>query len=249
MEFGEFLAREGAIDTGLAAQIDSAIDRREGTEVIDTRRRLPSSGGNRGAGARRPGVGRGRRKSTSASLAANPMQATIYIGSGVVALILLIFLAFQFQKSRQFEDSSDENTSTTVSSTTPKEVAEKAGTATPPPPVWSEEELRRMNSEIDMLISDVTKTAIEGRFAAGIADLKRKKEKLGGDLIPAEMRERFDREIQMLQQTIDEVYLEHLEKLRKARSENKEEKVLDILDTIENSCGAAYRERAEKDSS
>jgi len=53
----------------------------------------------------------------------------------------------------------------------------------------------------------------------------------------------------MLQQTIDEVYLEHLEKLRKARSENKEEKVLDILDTIENSCGAAYRERAEKDSS
>lgn len=246
MGFGEYLAHEGVIEAAIAAQIDSAIDRREGTEVVDTRRRLPTRGGSPKAQGRRVPGGRGRRTTTSASLAANPMQSTIYIGSGVIALGLLIFLTFQFQKEPTRTEVAPEVTNSNA--TTAKAEDKKISSETlPPAPAWTPEELRRMESEFDMLIGDVTKTAIEGRFADAITSLKNKREQLGGDRIPAEMGAKFDKEIQDLQQTIDEIYPDYLEELRKAKSENKENLILDILEKIENSCGAEYRKRAENE--
>ncbi len=251
--FGEWAAQQGAIDANLAARIENAINQRVEGHVQENRKRIPAvgaQGSTASSGAKRS-TRRSRRGGAGSGLDFNrhPVQSTIYVACGVIAMGLLFYIVFLFQKQDvptpvpQVADSSKNGTADSGSSaTTTSQAAQQV-------PTFSSEELKAMSNRIQMSITDARSYLRDGKTPIGLKGLMRLREELGGDGLPEELRGKIDAEIAEISTIVAEIYAELLEELMEARAAKNSEDIQDLLSEIESSCGSAFRALAEKEGS
>jgi len=250
--FGEWAAQQGAIDPGLAARIENAINKRNEGSVSDNRKRIPARGG-QGSGATATGKvasKRLRRGGGGSGLDFNrrPVQSTIYVSCGVISIVLLFIVAYQFIKedvpppAPEITDSSKDSGKSGSSATAAANATEKA-------PVFSKEELKAMTNRIQISITDARGYLRDGKTPIGLRQLKKVREELGGDRLPEQLKGKIDSEITELHSIINDIYSEFLEDLTKARAASDTDEVQDLLSQIETNCGPDFRARAEKEGS
>ena len=253
--FGDWASEQGSIPADIAQKIEAAIDKRVGGPA--PQKGVPANGpakgpakgkgaaGGRGSSGGKP---RRRRKRGGGGLGLdfekNPVQTSIYLACGVLVLVLVAYVIYQFQKSDP-----PPAAPTTEESQEEKDKKSSATTANqpPPPPVFSEEELRNMDNRINVAVTDARQFLRDGRLAQGINGLKKLRADLGGDDLPEAQRTRIDQEIAELNEICEGTYSDLLEELREAKSEGNDQDVQDTLDAIEQNCGPDYRARAEKE--
>lgn len=249
--FGDWASEQGAIPADIAQKIEAAIDKRVGGPA--PQKGVPAKGPAKGKGAAggrgsSGGKPRRRRKRGGGGLGLdfekNPVQTSIYLACGVLVLVLVSYVIYQFQKSDP-----PPAAPTTEESQEEKDKKSSATTANqpPPPPVFSEEELRNMDNRINVAVTDARQFLRDGRLAQGINGLKKLRADLGGDDLPEAQRSRIDQEIAELNEICEGTYSDLLEELREAKSEGNDQDVQDTLDAIEQNCGPDYRARAEKE--
>ena len=249
--FGDWASEQGAISSDISQKIEAAIDKRvggpapqKGVPTHDPAKGKAAAGG-RGSTGGKP---RRRRKRGGGGLGLdfekNPVQTSIYLACGVLVLVLVAYVIYQFQKS-------DPPPAAPTAEESQEEKDKKSSATTanqpPPPPVFSEEELRNMDNRINVAVTDARQFLRDGRLAQGINGLKKLRADLGGDELPEAQRTRIDQEIAELNEICEGTYSDLLEELREAKSEGNEEDVQDTLDAIEQNCGPDYRARAEKE--
>ena len=250
--FGEWAAQQGAIDAGLAARIENAINKRNEGSVSDNRKRIPARGG-QGSGATATGKvasKRLRRGGAGSGLDFNrrPVQSTIYVACGVISIVLVFIVSYQFIK----EDApppTPEVTDSTKDSGKSGSSATAAANATEKAPVFSTEELKAMTNRIQITITDARGYLRDGKTPIGLKRLKKVREELGGDKMPVDQKGKIDSEIAEIKSIIEAIYSEFLEDLTKARADSDTEEVQDLLSQIETNCGPEFRARAEKEGS
>lgn len=250
--FGEWASEQGAIGADIAQKIEAAIDKRVGGPA--PRKGIPSASAAKGkptAGGRGSSGGgktRRRRKRGGGGLGLdfekNPVQTSIYLACGVLVLVLVAYVIYQFQKSDPPPapptiEESQEDKAKNSSATTANQP--------PPTPIFSEEELRNMDNRINVAVTDARQFLRDGKLALGINGLKKLREDLGGDELPEAQRARLDQEIAELNEICEGTYSDLMEELREAKSEGNDQDVQDTLDEIEQNCGPDYRARAEKE--
>lgn len=256
MRFGDWAANQGAIDATLATRIENTIDQRLAGEstVVRQKPRATASAATPARKAKGGAVSarvskRARRGSGGLGIdfQRNPVQSSIYLGSGILAIIAVFYILFQLQKSdppppvQTDKNKATDSTPTGTGSTTTENVQQT--------PSFSPEEIKNMGNRIQITITDARGYLRDGKSSIGLRQLRKVREEMGGDLLPAELLGRIDNEISELLTIIEEIYAESLEELRTAKAADNAEEVQDILTEIEQMCGPDYRARAEKEGS
>lgn len=251
--FGDWAAAQGAIDATLATRIENTIDQRTSQKSTVVREGIPSGAATRTAqkgGGISARVARRARRGAGLGIdfQRKPVQSSVFLASGVLAIIIVFYIIIQFQK----EDPpppvlTDKQTVASGSSAGGKDGTGAADT--PVVPTFSAEEIKNMNNSIQITITDARGYLRDGKSSIGIRQLRRLRKEMGGDLLPAEILGRIDGEIADLLTIIEEIYLESLEELKEARASGDEEEIQSVLDEIDQMCGPEYRARAEKEGS
>jgi len=249
--FGDWAAEQGAISAEIAQRIEAAIDKRIGASPAATNQpgKKPASGNTGGsAAAGRGGKTRRRRKRGGGGLGLdfekNPVQTSIYLACGILALGLVVYVIYNFQKAdpppppKTTEESQSESSSSSTSTT-----ANEA----PPAPIFSEEELLNMDNRINVAITDARQYLRDGKLYLGINILNKLREDLGGNDLPEAQRSRLDSQLAELSEIREGTYSDLLEELREAKGSGSDQDVQDALDEIEQNCGPDFRARAEKE--
>jgi len=249
--FGDWAGNQGAIPSDLALRIEAAIDKRlegsapnQGATGAAASTAKPATGSAKGRG----GKARRRRKRGGGGLGLdfekNPVQTSIYLACGLIAVVMVGYVIYNFQKS-------DPTPTPKITEETTKDKASESATSTanqpPPPPVFSEEELINMDNRINIAITDARHHLRDGKLYMGINVLSKLREDLGGNDLPEAQKSRLDSQIAELSEIRDSTYVELLEELREAKGSGSEQDVQDMLDEIEQNCGPDFRARAEKE--
>jgi hypothetical protein len=249
--FGDWASEQGAISADISQKIEAAIDKRvggpapqKGVPTHATAKGKPAAGGRGPSG----GKSRRRRKRGGGGLGLdfekNPVQTSIYLACGVLVIVLVVYVIYQFQKADPppappaLEESQDEKANSSSANT---------ANQPPPAPVFSEEELRNMDNRINVAVTDARQYLRDGKLYLGINILSKLREDLGGNELPEAQRGRLDQEIAELNEIREGTYSDLMEELREAKSGGNDQDVLDMLDEIEQNCGPDYRARAEKE--
>jgi len=266
---GHWLVAEGVIAEEQAEMIRGAIAQRAEGHVADVRRRVPKArAGGAGSGSRvaqahhhhghhgahaahRHGHVHGH--AGPAGKRATPAQQVIYIGSGVVAVGLVIFLMLAYQRSGADQPVAPEPTTsqTPAKMETAAEVAarnlEAAAAATPAPGTiqWTDQEIETMRANINDAVRLARNHVGDGRPGKGIDTIRNRASTLGEHIPPA-VQEIIDSEIAELQKIVDSAYEEALADLRAAKQKSDTKALEDIYAQLELSCGPSYVEQAKK---
>lgn len=259
--FGEWAAQQGSIDAGLAARIENAINKRNEGTVDDNRKRLPSKGSQATKGSQGSGSGaatthkraskRLRRGAGGSGLDFNrrPVQSSIFVACGVISIVLLFFISYQFLKEEAVAPVTPEVTDSSKDSKKSGSSATAAANATEKAPVFSTAELKAMANRIQITIVDARGYLRDGKTPIGLKQLNKVREELGGDRLPDELKGKIDTEITEIESIIQDIYSELLEELAKARAASDSDEVENLLSQIGSACGSDFRTLAEKEGS
>ncbi|MEE2883049.1 MAG: hypothetical protein VYD70_04925 [Planctomycetota bacterium] len=250
--FGDWAAAQGAIDATLATRIENTIDQRlsQGSTVV---RAKPAAAADTTT-ARKGGVVSTRlKKRTQAGnlgidFQRKPVQSSVFLLCGVLAIGIVFAIIFQFQKSKTPAPIANKDING-ASSSSEGGASSAATDKVQQMPVFSEEEIKFMNNQILITIADARSYLRDGKSAIGLKQLKKVRAELGGDELPAEQLGKIDGEIAEMTIIIEEIYTESLEELKEARASGNDQDIQDVLSEIEQMCGPDYRARAEKEGS
>jgi hypothetical protein len=256
---GQWLVAEGVLPEEQAAQIRDAIAHRAEGHVDNVRRRVPKRRAKAGgAGGHAHAGGHGNHPvhhlhhhHAPRGKVMSPTQQVLFIGSGVVAIGLLIFLVFEFQK----ETKSPETASPTSVPNTQESPAQDSaksligandsvGDSNQTAPQWSDQEIESMTSRINDAISLARNHMGDGRPGRGIATIRKRTKELG-DTLPPAVQALADAEIADLQTIVDEAYADALTELREAKANGDESAIQNAYFDIEETCGAEYVTKAK----
>lgn len=258
---GHWFVTEGILTDEQAGGIRSAIAQRAEGHVADKRRRVPKRGAGAGRGVPQPRAGaRGHhpvvhhQHGPPSKIRVSGGQQALFIGSGVIAVVLLIFLVFQFQKDVKplgdiGKDKSSEETGKDESA---EDVAGRlTGEGQPDPvipvtPTWTAQEVERMKGRVEDAVALARNHMGDGRPGRGIETIRKRAAELG-DSLPPEVQTLVDTEIAELEEVVELAYAEALAELKDAKAKGDEEAVENALFEIEDSCGPTYVERAKKE--
>jgi hypothetical protein len=263
---GHWLVAEGVLAEEQADVIRNAIAQRAEGHVADVRRRVPKTkAGGAGSGSRvaqahhhhgHHGAHAAHRHSHSAPAGkkVTPAQQVIYIGSGVVAIGLLVFLMIAYQRSGRNEAV----TSTPTVAQTPAKtetaaeaaarIAEQADSAAAPAPAtmqWTDKEIESMRASVNDAVRLARNHVSDGRPGKGIDTIRKRVAELG-ETIPDAVQKIADDEIVELQKIVDAAYEDALADLRAAKEKSDSGALDDIYAQLELSCGPSYVEKAKK---
>ena len=248
VRFGDWASEQGAIASEIAQRIEAAIDQRMGQTPPSkgVPARVPAKENSPATG--RKGKARRRRKRSGGGLGLdfekNPVQTSVYLACGVLVLLLVAYVVYQFQKSDP--PPAPEKVEETQDGTA--DLSSKINANQPPPaPVFSEEELRNMDNRLNIAVTDARQYLRDGKLYMGINILSKLREDLGGNNLPEAQRSRIDAEIAELSEIREGTYSDLLEELREAKGTGSDQDVQDLLDDIEQNCGPDFRARAEKE--
>ncbi|MEE2889339.1 MAG: hypothetical protein VX404_02745 [Planctomycetota bacterium] len=250
VRFGDWAAAQGAIDATLATRIENTIDQRiSGASTIVNPGAASSKAAHKG-GAVAARVARRTRRSGGLGIdfQRKPVQSGIFLGSGLLAIGIVFYIIFQFQKGDPPPPILTSNKNGSAGSSAGG--TDGSGAAdTPVAPTFSAEEITNMTNRIQITITDARGYLRDGKSPIGLRQMRRLREEMGGDLLPPEILGKIDGEIAELLTIIEEIYSESLEELREARASGDEADIQDVLAEIEQMCGSDYRARAEKEGS
>ncbi len=257
---GHWLFVEGVLSEEQAEMIRSAIAHRAQGHVDNTRRRVPISrakGGGHVAQAHAHhgphGTHAHHRHHHPHGKQVTPAQKTLFIGSGIVAVGLLVFLVMEFQKAPPRIESTPEVSTVTPTNESAQEAVDRLAGADAPTsltgkiatPKWTPEEIESMKGRVTEAVTLARGHMGDGRPGRGIATIQKRAAELG-TILPPEVQSLVDAEIGELQKVVDETYTDALAELRTAKASGDEGAIEKAYFTIEEACGAEYVEKAKK---
>jgi hypothetical protein len=178
-------------------------------------------------------------------------QQALYIGAGVLTLVILIGLVFTYQKkaARRTAGAPASTTEQAAPETGAGSGSAATGSATAAAqpavaaPTWSPQELESMALRVKAAKDDALSHVGDGRPALGVRRVEKEVEELGGTL-PPEIQTSVDETLQLLRDACATRYSELLPDLKAARADGADDDIADILLQIEETCGAEYAEKA-----
>ena len=249
---GAWLVSEGIVSPEHATVIRNAIARRAEGHVDNTRKRVPVRA--RGGGSSAPPAQPVRRRSAAPrGVKVTGTQQALYIGAGVLTLVILIGLVFTYQKkaarrtagapASTNEQAAPEAGAGSGSAATGAATAAAAAQPAAAAPTWSAQELESMALRVKAAKDDALSHVGDGRPALGVRRVEKEVEELGGTL-PPEIQTSVDETLQLLRDACATRYSELLPDLKAARADGADDDIADILLQIEETCGAEYAEKA-----
>ena len=252
---GQWLVIEGILSEEQAAMIRGAIAQRAEGHVDTTRRRVPKRV--RGGGTPQP---RGqvhhpvRRQPAPRGKKVTPAQQSLFIGSLVIAVGLIIFLVFQYQKAeippstaaKNTNAASEKDSGNSAAATAGQDSANLSNASAPlQAPAWTQQEIESMTQAIKKAITSARSHQSDGRPGRAIDSIEKRLRELG-ERVPDEVQALADAELAELRQIVEETYQEALAELKEARESGDAEAVEYILSDIEDVCGAKYAKKARE---
>ena len=250
---GHWLVVEGVIAEEQAEAIRAAIAHRAEGHVDSTRRRVPKRAG----GGAQPTAGHGhhpvRHHRHPQGISVTSTQKALYISTGVVALGLLMFLVFQFQKpavsltdiankdNQESEGKKDESVAEIADRLRGADVTTSSAQVSTPK--WTKEEIESMSQRVRDGISRARAHQSDGRLGRAIDSIRKSLDDFG-DVVPAEVQKLADDELAELQKVLDAAYAEALITLRKQQAEGDTEGAEETILEIGDICGDEYMEKA-----
>jgi hypothetical protein len=256
---GHWLVTEGVLAEEQAGVIIEAIANRAQGHVSDTRRRVPrAQAGARGSGraAKAPAdhghhAHHRHEHGPPRGVKASPAQQVIYIGSGILAVALMVIAAIRIQRDDPVLPAPIAAPKPPKAATS-EELAERisagedaAKDPTPETMQWSPEEIANMKIRLGEAIALARGHMGDGRPGRGLETLRKRAEELG-EILPPEIRTQLDEEAAELQKLIDETYADVLAQLKAAKGKGDATAAEKALFAIEEACGPAYLEKAKK---
>jgi len=260
---GQWLVGEGVIAEEQAVVIQNAIAQRAEGHVADVRRRVPKTkAGGKGSGSRvaqahhhhgHHGAHAAHRHAHDAQAGkkATPAQQVLYIGSGIVAIGLLVFLLIAYQRAGREDDlaptpvAQEPAKPASAEETAARMTEAAAATPVPETVTWTEKEIESMRTNINDAVRLARSNAGDGRPGKGIDTIRKRLAELG-ERIPPEVQKIADEEIAELEKVVDSAYEEALADLRKAKEKGDAGALDEIYAQLELSCGPSYVEKAKK---
>ncbi len=252
---GQWLVIEGILSEEQASMIRGAIAHRAEGHVDTTRRRVPKRV--RGGGTPQP---KGqvhhpvRRHQSPRGKLVSPMQQSLFIGSLVIAVGLIVFLVYQFQKAdppppvtaKETDASQVKGSGNSANATAGQGAASLSNASAPlTTPAWTQQEIDSMTQAIKKAITTARSHQSDGRPGRAIESIKKRLGELG-ERVPDAVQALADAELAELQQIVEEAYQEALTELQAAKASGDSEAVEFILTDIEDVCGAKYAKMARE---